>query len=249
VRLVSDSRATDGAVRALADAASAARDLGSWRIIGGHMVNLHASRAGVALPSRATRDADLAVDLLTVRDGGLLRRLGALGYRNSASSNRFVRDAPGTTATIDILAPSYSTRHEANVDAGTIAVDGIPALHVALARPPVVLDLTAVLTDDTEVSTDVNLPDLPSAIAIKTFAYAERFAARDAEDLLRLVEAAHRSGLTAEDWPDQPTFAAAGRRLRTFFDSAGRALAAATTSKPHQVRLRALIRSLVGTSP
>jgi hypothetical protein len=177
-------------MRALADAASAARDLGSWRIIGGHMVDLHTRLAGVDLPARATRDADLAVDLLAVRDGALLRRLDELGYRNAASSNRFIRDGSGATATIDILAPSYSTRHERNIDAGEIA----------------------------------------------------------AEDLYRLLESAHKSGLAAQAWPNQPTFAAAGRRLRTFFDSPGRAIATATASKQQQVRLRALVRSLVGAS-
>jgi hypothetical protein len=245
MKLISDSRATDAAIRALADAACAARELETWRIVGGHMVNLHALWAGVDLPPRATRDADLAVDLLAVRDGGLLRRLGELGYRNTASSNRFVLDTPGVPATIDILAPSYSTRHEPNVDAGPIAVDGIPALHIALARPPVVLDLAAVLTDGTRVSAVVHLPDVLSAIAIKTFAYAERFAARDAEDLYRLVEVAHRAGITADAWPDQPTFVAAGRRLRTFFDSPGSALATATASKQGQVRFRALVRLLL----
>ena len=247
MHLVSDSRASDGAIRALADASTAARDLETWRIIGGHMVNLHALQAGVDLPTRATRDADLAVDLLAVRAGGLLQRLDELGYRNTASSNRFVRDTPNATATIDILAPSYSTRHESNVDAGTIAVDGIPALHVALARPPVVLDITAVLTDDTQISTVVNVPDVLSAIALKTFAYAERFAARDAEDLYRLFEVAHHAGLTADAWPAQPTFVAAARRLRTFFDSPGRALPAAAASRQQQVRLRALVRSVVGS--
>lgn len=248
MNLVSDSRATDAAIRALADAAKAASELDSWRIVGGHMVNLHALRVGTDLPSRATRDADLAVDLLAVRDGRLLQRLSELGYRNAASSNRFVLDSAGVPATIDILAPSYSTRHEPNVDAGTIAVDGIPALHVALARPPVVLDVAAVLTDHTQISTVVHIPDVLSAIAIKTFAYAERFAARDAEDLHRLIEVAHQTGITAEAWPDQPTFVAAGRRLRTFFDSPGRALAAATASRRHQVRLRALVRLLLERS-
>jgi predicted nucleotidyltransferase len=108
VRIVSESRATDAAFRALADASNAACDLAAWVIVGGHMVNLHAWRAGVQLPARATRDADLAVDLLAVRNGPLLRRLSDLGYRNNVSSNRFVRDVDGVEAAIDLLAPSYS---------------------------------------------------------------------------------------------------------------------------------------------
>ncbi|MFI6168243.1 hypothetical protein ACIBCN_15785 [Nocardia sp. NPDC051052] len=68
----SSSRAEDGAYLALADAAAAALD--SWAVVGGHMVNLHVLRSGVSIPLRATRDADLAVELLTIRDGVLLDR-------------------------------------------------------------------------------------------------------------------------------------------------------------------------------
>jgi hypothetical protein len=246
VRAVSESRATDAALRALADAAAAAEPLEAWLIVGGHMVNLHALRAAVDLPVRATRDADLAVDLLSVRNGALVRRLTELGYHNAESSNRFVREVGGSPAAIDILTPSYSHRLAPNLDAGPIVVDGIPALHVALARPPVTVSLTGVLTNGDEVPVTVRIPDVLAAIAIKTFAYAERFAVRDAEDLHRLLEVAHADGISARNWPDSPTFAAAGRRLSTFFDSPGRGLRAAAASEAQRVRIRAIVRSLVG---
>jgi len=89
LRLDSDSFAYDAAIRALADAARAASGLDAWLIVGGHMVNLHVLRASINLPTRATRDADLAVELLAIRHSPLLGRLRELGYQNSHSSNRF----------------------------------------------------------------------------------------------------------------------------------------------------------------
>lgn len=210
------------------------------------MVNLHVLRTSIDLPTRATRDADLAVELLAIRNSPLLGRLRELGYQNSDSSNRFNLRTPGGTAAIDLLAPSYSNRHQPNMDTGPITVDGFPALHLALARKPVVVDIAATLTDGEEVLARVNVPDVVSAIAIKVFAYSERFASRDAEDLYRLLEVADADGLAADAWPDQPSFAVAARRLSVFFDAPGRALTEATRSPRQQVRLRALVRSLVG---
>jgi hypothetical protein len=92
LHLTSTSRAEDASYQALADSAQAAGHDPGWRILGGHMVNLHATLAGVRLPLRATRD------------GGLLERLRSLGYDNSRRGNRFEKGT-GTTAvaTIDLL--------------------------------------------------------------------------------------------------------------------------------------------------
>jgi hypothetical protein len=76
--------------------------------------------------------------------------------------------------------------------------------------------------------------------------YAQRFAPRDAEDLYRLLEAAHVDGVTADAWPDQPTFTAAASHLSAFFDTPGRGLADAVREPEQRIRARALTRSLVG---
>lgn len=246
LHIVSDSRAYDAAIRALVDAAEVATGLDAWLIVGGHMVNLHVLRSGVDRPARMTRDADLAVELLALRDGALLTRLRELGYRNTMSANRFDLATPAGTAAIDVLVPSYSHRHRPNMDGGSIAVDGFPVLNLALARQPLVLDLAATLTAGDSLRARVHIPDVVSAIAIKAFAYAERFAARDAEDLASLLEVADATGLAAADWPDQRTFTAAARHLSVFLDLPGRALADAARSPRQQVRIRALVRSLVG---
>ncbi len=246
LRLTSDSRAFDAALRALVDASYAARDVDAWLIVGGHMVNLHVLRAGVDLPTRMTRDADLAVELVAVRDGSLVARLRQLGYHNAGSSNRFDLKTPTGMAAIDILVPSYSDRHRPNMDAGAIAVDGFPALHVALARPPFVLPFSATLTTGDTVVAHVNIPDVVSAITIKASAYTQRFARRDAEDLHRLLEVARADGLGATAWPDRPAFRTAARQLAVFFDTPGQGLLDATRSEEQRVRIRALVRSLIG---
>jgi hypothetical protein len=151
----------------------------------------------------------------------------------------------GSTASIDLLAPSYSNRHKPNMDAGDIAVDGLPVLHAALAREPVAVDLSVDLSGGGRIQTTVQIPDVVSAIALKTFAYVERFAARDAEDLHRLLEIAFKEGVDASKWPAQSSFVNAGRELSMLFDSPGRALRQATTSLQAQTRLRAITRSLV----
>ncbi len=244
IHVISGSRAEDAAYRALADAAIAASGLDTWRLVGGHMVNLHALRSTVPLTLRATRDADLAVELVAIKSGGLLDQLRTLGYDNPRSGNRFELSVPGGAATIDLLAPSFTTRYIANMDAGPIAVDGIPALHVALARPPLWFDVTAELTSGDRTEARVAIPDIASALAIKAFAYTQRLAPRDAEDIRRLLEVAYAE-LTDNPWPTGPTFAQAARLLTEHFDSPGRGLTSIAADTLTRTRTRALIRAVI----
>ncbi|PXX64010.1 hypothetical protein DFR70_105192 [Nocardia tenerifensis] len=238
LKIASGSRAEDGAYLALADAAVAAAALESWAVIGGHMVNLHVLRSGVSVPLRATRDADLAVELVTIRDGVLLDRLRGMGYDNPRSGNRFERSVGGTSATIDLLAPSFTDQHVPNLDAGPIAVDGIPAVHVALVREPIWIALGATLVDGTEVSARIAIPDIATAISIKVFAYIRRLTPRDAEDIGRLLECRHAD---RTPWPTGTTFAEARGLLREHFDHPGRAL---RNWHGNPARVRALVRAL-----
>ncbi|QBS40362.1 hypothetical protein [Nocardia sp. CS682] len=238
LEVFSGSRAEDGAYLALADAAAAGAALESWAVIGGHMVNLHVLRSGVSVPLRATRDADLAVELVTIRDGVLLDRLRGMGYDNPRAGNRFERSIGGTAATIDLLAPSFTNRHVADLDAGPIAVDGIPALHVALAREPVWIALSAKLIDGARTAATVAIPDIATAICIKVFAYLHRFTPRDAEDIARLLECGYADRTS---WPTGTTFTEALDLLREHFDQPGHALRRCTGNP---ARTRALVRAL-----
>ncbi|WP_167464291.1 hypothetical protein [Nocardia brasiliensis] len=236
--VTSGSRAEDGAYLALADAAAAA--VGSWAVIGGHMVNLHVLRTGASVPLRATRDADLAVEVVSIRGGALLDRLRGLGYDNPRSGNRFERSVGGVAATIDLLAPSFTNRYVPDLDAGPIAVDGIPAVHVALAREPTWIALSATLTDGTRLVTEVAIPDAPTALCIKVFGYLQRRVPRDAEDIGRLLECGYADGA---GWPDGTTFAEALGLLREYFDKPGQAL---RKWAGNPARVRALVRALAG---
>ncbi|MGX1773034.1 hypothetical protein ACWIGW_13065 [Nocardia brasiliensis] len=236
--VVSGSRAEDGAYLALADAAAAAAALGAWAVIGGHMVNLHVLRTGVSVPLRATRDADLAVEVVSIRGGALLERLRRLGYDNPRSGNRFERSADGTCATIDLLAPSFTNRHIPDLDAGPIAVDGIPAVHVALAREPNWIALAATLTDGTRLSAEVAIPDVSTALCIKVFGYLQRRVPRDAEDIGRLLECGYADG---GRWPEGATFTEALGLLQKYFDRPGQAL---RKWSGNPARIRALVRAL-----
>jgi hypothetical protein len=246
MQIASDSRASDASYYALVDAAQAAAGLAHWLIVGGHMVNLHVLRAAVDVPLRLTRDVDLGVELLSVRDGRLVERLRALGYDNRTRGNRFDAIRGDLTSSIDLVVPSFRTRLVPNMDAGQIAVDGLPVLHAALERPAVTVDVEAMLTDGTRVAANLRIPDVVCAIALKVLAYRQRLAERDAEDTARLLEVAHADGLTPEDWPTSSTFATAGGALSELFDTPGRAFGGATDSVAARSRLRALTRSLVG---
>jgi len=244
VHLVSDSREYDGALVSLADAATVCAKLRKWFVVGGHMVNLHILRAGLDLPLRLTRDADIAVELRMIRRGTILEKLRELGYRNSVYPNRFDKEVDGLSASIDLLVASYSTKHQPNIDADQIVVDGLPAVDDALNRDPVVLRLIGDRTDGVRMEMTVHLPDIMSAIAMKSFAVAERHYPNDAIDLGHLLEVAGADGQASKKWPRGKAYQVASVQLSAQFDMPGSALALATASIPQQVRLREITRAL-----
>jgi hypothetical protein len=244
VHLVSDSRDYDGALVSLSDAAQVCAKLRKWFVVGGHMVNLHILRAGLDLPLRLTHDADIAVELRMIRRGTILEKLRELGYRNTVYPNRFDRDAHGLSASIDLLVASYSTKHQPNIDADSIVVDGMPAVDEALDRDPVVLHLIGDRTDGVRMEMTVHLPDIMSAVTMKSFAVAERSNPNDAIDLGRLLEVARADGYEGRKWPRGKSYQVAKVQLSAQFDTPGTALAQATSSIPEQARLRDITRAL-----
>ena len=247
VRLTSGTRVADGSLVSLLDAAAVCAKVRKWFVVGGHMVNLHIVRSGLRLPRRDTNDADIAVPLRTIRQGDLVARIRHLGYANAVFDNRFDREVDGIVSSIDLLVASYSTKHQPNIDGAVIGIDGMPGVDEALGRDPVVIEVIAELTDGTRMEGIVHLPDLVSAITMKTFAVAERSNPRDAEDLGHLLEIAHAQGLRADTWPRGKAFQAATRQLSAQFDAPGSALAQASTNVAEQGRLRDITRSLLPT--
>ena len=244
VHLASDSRAYDAALISLHDAARVCAEarLRKWLVVGGHMVNLHILRSGLPLPLRLTHDCDIAVEIKMIRRGVILERLRELGYRNRTYPNRFDREVDGLAASIDLVVASYSTKHQPNMDADGIVVDGMPAVDEALDRDPVVLRLIGDRTDGVRMQMDVHIPDVMSAIAMKSFAIAERPYPNDAIDLAHLLQVAHAEGGTR--WPRGKAYRVAAVQLSAQFDLPGTALHLATPDPALQARLREITRSL-----
>jgi predicted nucleotidyltransferase len=238
IRVVSDSRAMDGALTSLVEAAHVCVPVRRWFIVGGHMVNLHVLRSGLRLPTRPTHDADVAVTRRTIGQGDLLYRLRALGYRTPTFPNRFERTVDGLSVSIDLVVQSYSTKHEPNVDIDERNFDGMPAVSEALDRDPVVIDVDVVLTDGIEIAATVRIPDIASAIAMKSFAVAERSNPQDAVDLGQLLHVARAAGVESGVWPKGKAFAAAKVQLAAQFGQPGTALELATDSESGRIRLR-----------
>ena len=244
VHLVSDSREYDGALVSLSDAAVVCAKLRKWFVVGGHMVNLHILRAGLDLPLRLTRDADIAVELRMIRRGTILEKLREMGYRNTVFPNRFDREVDGLSTSIDLLVASYSTKHQPNIDGDSIVVDGMPAVNEALDRDAVTLHLVGDRTDGVRMEMTIHLPDIMSAVAMKSFAVAERSNPNDAVDLGHLLEVARADGCEGKKWPRGKSYQAAKAQLSAQFDIPGTALALATPSIAQQVRLREITRAL-----
>jgi hypothetical protein len=244
VHLISDSREYDAALVSLADAAVIGAKLRKWFVVGGHMVNLHILRVGLDAPLRLTHDADLAVEIRMIRRGTILEKLRDLGYRNRTYPNRFDRELTpgGPVASIDLVVASYSTKHVPNMDADEIVVDGMPVIDEALDLEPVHLHLIGDRSDGVRMEMDVRIPDIMSAIAMKSFAVAERPYVNDAVDLAYLLEVAHADGSTK--WPRGKAYQVAAVQLAAQFDLPGTALALATADPTAQARLRELTRSL-----
>jgi hypothetical protein len=245
VHLVSDSREYDAALVSLSDAAvvTAKARLRKWLVVGGHMVNLHILRSGLPLPLRLTHDCDIAVEIRKIRQGVVLEKLRELGYRNRVYPNRFDRDHDGLAASIDLVVASYSTKHMPNIDADEIVVDGMPVVDEALDRDPVVLHLFGDRTDGVRMEMTVNIPDILSAIAMKSFAVAERPYANDAIDLGHLLLVAQADGATR--WPRGKVYKVAAIQLAAQFDAPGAMLNLASEDPEVRARLREITRSLI----
>lgn len=226
--LTSTSRAADAGFRTLADLSMIAAQLElDHRIVGGHMVTLLTAAHGVAgqVPMRETLDADFAALPAVIADPRLPRALADRGYLPADAANRFVRhhhdDHGPVDLVVDILAPSFENKLVPNQRHGDLVVDEVPGLILALHRPAAVVHLRVRLTNAEELALQVRLPDVISALCVKALAYRGRFAAKDAVDLWRLLNAAHAAGLTSQAWPMSATGREAGLILHRFFGTPG----------------------------
>lgn len=248
--MISTSRANDAGYRASADLAVVAGLLGAaYRLVGGNAVSLLTAVHGVSdlVPGRDTADADFAAHYGVVGDPRLPKALAELGYTRVVG-NRFTRTDPasGDELAVDVLAPSYTGRLEANQRHGLLYVDEVPGLAFALERPPTVVAAEVMLTSQVTVSAELQLPDVVAALCLKAYAYAGRWHPRDALDVWRLLEAAYAAGVLASDWPTGPTGRAGSSLLHQHFGRpASQGPQEATRSTAQQARIRALVAGVV----
>lgn len=191
--LVATSHADDLALRVLADVAQITQGEDA-RIVGGHMTALLLTAFPVAgVPARRTRDADAAITTELAGSGVLHDRLLALGYTDTAG-NHYERevpeladpDGPPSFLQVDLLVPSFNGRFAPRRHGGRI-FDAAPGLEPALLTPPILIHTGATLRDGTVLEFTVAVPPVEYAVVIKAIAYGARRAARDAEDLYRLL--------------------------------------------------------------
>jgi hypothetical protein len=143
-----------------------------YRVIGGHMVTVLAARWQLGHELyRETGDVDLGVPPIVARGHTLVSRLKDLNYLQVAG-NRFARglsDIPAgmkekgsprdPEALIDILIPAYTSRAHENVQVGDdLFTTEVPGLHLALARPPVVITLELHRLNGSSCSVTCRLP-------------------------------------------------------------------------------------------
>jgi hypothetical protein len=218
--LIAQSRAEDLGFVALRDVASILEGSDESRIIGGHMVQLHAHRwsLGAAL-YRQTQDVDLGVPPIAIRDLELIDRLSALGYERQAGNrfSRAVTDLPqiGSTglaprAVIDILVPAYTSRPRQNRRVrADLTTTEVPGLATALRRPA-----TSISLDVRRLSGDQSvfpclIPDEVAALVLKALAWNIRAEQRDAIDIWRCLEIANAAGLGIKDFKGSESTTAA----------------------------------------
>lgn len=225
--------AEDNGIRALRDVATVAADV-EYRVIGGHMVRLLRHVYNVPGTPRVTSDADTGIDVSVASTGDLHDRLTALGYV-AERGNRYER---GEQA-IDLLVPAAAKPGKQII--GDRAFDGAPGLRVALALPPIQVEITARLTDSEIIEFQVTVPDVEAAFVLKMLARTVRNSERDLSDIETLLDiVASQPEYRASPWRmDDPAVTKLGER-----GDAARVAAQIIASPPTMVpaRVRALLR-------
>jgi hypothetical protein len=197
---------------------------------------------------RSTRDADGGLTPEVAASGEIHVALTQRGYvARPTGGNRYLRTLDnGDELVIDLLLQDQHARGQP-VTVGEHTFDTTPALLVPLSEEPIVIKVTALLTNGEELAFATKVPTLEGAVILKAFAWDVRREPRDAVDLynLLLVVREHRSEIGR--WQlDQPTLQ--GTRLDAARNMASIIRASRTPLLRRSVdstRLTALIRSLV----
>lgn len=241
----------DNAVRAAVDVTQAlnAVPLEEWRLVGGMGVAvLCGTSAQTIFEPRITPDADVGISAGLHSPEVLVSRLEAAGFTRSLGS-RFVRTRDANPVIVDIVAPARFPGTRGSRDAvrriGSITATAAPGLAFALGRPPVVIGLSATLTDgDTAVLT-LPVPDELAFLIMKLGVYAQRTSHEDARDIASILELIADSEPEIGAWTDSDAEArASAATARTFF-LAPRSTGATAFPAARRTELRAVLAELL----
>ncbi|HZJ27000.1 MAG TPA: hypothetical protein VFF40_08345 [Acidimicrobiia bacterium] len=256
VALASLSSAMDGGFTAIHDVSAAIAESGAaseYRLIGGITVMLHVQRLGLALPIRATGDADFGVPRHVLRDSTLIATIESRGYRK-VMGNRWERRLDATrVAAVDFLVPAYRSRARSTIQIGDVVSTEVPGLAEAFRRPGINLDAELRLTNHDVFVASVVLPDALGTLALKTRVRSVRNELRDIEDLWRCLEIAAADGVEPTDLDATSSLQELRSLLWSELGPDGRSLRALAegltgpAAAQRRTRVRALLAEVVGT--
>lgn len=247
----------DGGFTAIADVSASLAAVGAaddYRLIGGITVLLHIQRLGLALPLRATGDADVGVPPALLREPALVRHIEAVGYRK-VLGNRWERRVDDLRiAAVDLLIPAYTSRARHTIQVGDVVTTEVPGLATALRRPGIAVDAELQFMNGGVRETTIMLPDALSTLVLKAGARTVRDEERDAQDLWRCLEIAAADGVT----PTLVNAEGGGAGLRALLQRelgpGGASLGAATRGLQDdaaarlRTRIRSLLADVIGTA-
>lgn len=201
LNLVATSVADELGFIALSDIARVAAHMNSareWRLIGGHMLTLHAQRWGLGRELyRETTDVDIGIAAVALNRIDTVGLLNAEGYQKVGGC-RFQKTLEGISekATIDVLVPSYASRPRKGRKIGGLTTTEVLGLATALQRKAVEVLVKMSGINGKELIAKIMLPDEISGFGLKVAAFGQRSAGKDAVDVWRCFEIMYRAGIS-----------------------------------------------------
>ncbi|MCX2748970.1 hypothetical protein OOZ51_14270 [Arthrobacter sp. MI7-26] len=199
ISVISTSNAADLGYLALADVAASGLDPRTYRIVGGHMVQLliHVYPTPEAT-ERSTADADAGIDRATAVGQDLHLHLLGSGYE-ATSGNRYVKKDPaGGERAVDLLIPHGTVGEPEQVNGR--GFDAIPGLGFALTASPLLVDAKVLLRNGTDMEFTVPVPNVESALILKALAWKSRASEKDLTDISSLLEITQRHKVNLSGW-------------------------------------------------
>ena len=258
IALTAESRAEELALIALVDVVESLADAGV--VIGGWMITIHEARW--SLPAgRRTADADYGLHKYHVAQLGILDLMRRAGY-STVAGGRFQKTRGGQATadpvpTIDILVPSTTSRHRQSVQAApgvvTSEAHGL-ALALRQGRLLVPARIDTTMGDVAEI--EIPIPSEVTALAMKALVRRARNEAKDAHDIIRMLEVCWRAGVTPDGFEDHEELVEAATIIRREMRPGGAGIesvmseyGSSSSVRRASTRIAALVHRVIGPPP